>query len=142
MDAIIKYMPADKAPGPDGYNGLFLKRWWHIIAPDFYNLAKDFHEGRISLENINSSFITLVPKTNSPESVNDYRPISLTNVCLKFITKLAANRLHEKIMDCIHKNMHGFIKCKTIQDCLIWSLDYLHQCHQSKKANHCLEFGF
>jgi hypothetical protein len=104
MDAIIKHMPADKAPSPDGFNGLFLERRWHIIAHDFYKLAKDFHEGSISLENINSSFITLVPKTNSPEIVNDYRPISLTNVCLKFITKLAANRLQEKIMDCIHKN--------------------------------------
>jgi hypothetical protein len=98
MDLIVKHMPADKAPGPDGFNGLFLKKCWHIISEDFYTLARDFYKGDISLANINSSFITLVPKVNSPTVVNDYRPISLTNVCLKFITKMAANRLQDKNM--------------------------------------------
>jgi hypothetical protein len=31
MDDIVKNMPADRAPGPDGYSGLFLKKCWHII---------------------------------------------------------------------------------------------------------------
>jgi hypothetical protein len=62
MDLVIKYMPADKAPGPDGFNGLFLKKCWHIVAEDFYRVANDFHAGIISLESLNSSFITLVPK--------------------------------------------------------------------------------
>ena len=26
MDKIVKHMPVDKAPGPDGFNGLFFKR--------------------------------------------------------------------------------------------------------------------
>jgi hypothetical protein len=26
IDSIVKCMPADKAPGPDGFNGLFLKK--------------------------------------------------------------------------------------------------------------------
>jgi hypothetical protein len=62
MDLVIKYMPTDKAPEPDGFNGLFLKKCWHIVAEDFYRVANDFHAGIISLESLNSSFITLVPK--------------------------------------------------------------------------------
>jgi hypothetical protein len=27
IDGIIKLMPNDKAPGPDGFNGLFMKRF-------------------------------------------------------------------------------------------------------------------
>jgi mannosylglycoprotein endo-beta-mannosidase len=134
MDKIIEYMPADKAPGPDGFNGLFLKKRWHIIAEDLYKLANEFHAGQISLESLNSSFITLIPKTNSLETVNDYRPISLTNVCLKFLTKMAANRLQDQIMRCIHKNKYGFIRSRTIQDCLAWTLEYLYQCQLSKKT--------
>jgi mannosylglycoprotein endo-beta-mannosidase len=129
MDLIIKHMPADKAPRPDGFNGLFLKKCWPIIAKDFYQLAHDFHAGKVSLENLNSSFITLIPKNNSPEGVNDYRPISLTNVCLKFITKMATNRLQDHILRCVHKNQYGFIRSRTIQDCLAWTLEYLFQCH-------------
>ena len=26
MDEVIKHMPANKSPGPDGFNGLFLKK--------------------------------------------------------------------------------------------------------------------
>jgi hypothetical protein len=51
------------------------------VKDQFYKLAHDFHGGNLSLQNINGSYITLVPKVNSPEGVNDYRPISLTNVC-------------------------------------------------------------
>lgn len=39
MDQIIKNLPIDRAPGPDGFNGLFLKKCWLIISEDFYSLA-------------------------------------------------------------------------------------------------------
>ena len=76
MDNVVKHTPVDKAPGPDGFNGLFFKKCWHLISEDFYELAQVFHEGTSVLENINSSFITLVPKKLSPDEVGDYRPIS------------------------------------------------------------------
>jgi hypothetical protein len=62
MDEVIKEMPGDRAPRPDGFNGLFLKKCWPIVQHDFYHLAADFHEGKIRLQNINVSYITLVPK--------------------------------------------------------------------------------
>jgi hypothetical protein len=114
MDLVIKEMPPDKAPGPDGFNGLFLKKCWPIVKEEFYKLAADFQKGNLNLQNINGSYITLVPKVHTPETVNDFRPISLTNVCLKFLTKLAANRLQQHILRCIHKNQYGFLKARSI----------------------------
>jgi hypothetical protein len=35
IDNIIKRWPTDKALGPDGFNGLFMKRCWPIIKEDF-----------------------------------------------------------------------------------------------------------
>ena len=101
------------APGPDGFNGLFLKKCWHIVKHDFYKLAEDFFHDKVDLDSINNSFITLIPKCHSPEKINDYRPISLTNCCLKFLTKMAADRLQEVIMQCVHKNQYGFIKKRS-----------------------------
>jgi hypothetical protein len=80
----------------------------------FLHLCNEFHAGNGKLQSINGSFITLVPKTNAPETVNDFRPISLTNTCLKFLTKLAANRLQDVIKQTIHANQYGFIKDRTI----------------------------
>jgi hypothetical protein len=89
ISGIVKFMKPDRAPGPDGFNGLFLKKCWHIVKKYFIHLCNKFHAGKGKLQSINGSFITLVPKTNAPETVNDFRPISLTNTCFKFLTKLA-----------------------------------------------------
>jgi hypothetical protein len=39
INNIVRCMPPDKAPGPDGFNGLFMKKCWHFIKPDFYELC-------------------------------------------------------------------------------------------------------
>ena len=93
IDRVILEMPADRAPGPDGFSALFLKACWPIIKHDFYLLCDQFYEGNLNLQSINDSLITLIPKTRSPSTVNDYRPITLLSCCLKLITKLLANRL-------------------------------------------------
>jgi len=36
IDNVVKHMPVDKAPGPDGFNGMFFKKCWHIIKEDIY----------------------------------------------------------------------------------------------------------
>ena len=95
-----------------------------------------------SLESINSSFITLIPKDNNPTSLNDFRPITLMNCVLKLLTKLMANRLQRVIIPIIHQNQYGFIKPITIQDCLAWAFEYIHQCQHSKRPTVVLKLDF
>jgi hypothetical protein len=40
IDPIIKCLPSNKSPGPDGFNTDFVKKCWSVIAPDFYELCK------------------------------------------------------------------------------------------------------
>jgi hypothetical protein len=72
IDALVKEFTTDKALGPNDFNGMFIKRCWHIIKNDFYA----FYEGNPDLTSLNGSSITLVPKVSSLETVNDYHPIS------------------------------------------------------------------
>lgn len=75
----------------------------------------------------------MIPKKAAPETVNDFRPISLLNNSIKLLTKLVANRLQSVILKVIHMNQYGFLKGRTIQDCIAWAFQFLHICHQSKK---------
>lgn len=100
----VSIVPADKAPGPDGFNGYFLNKCWHIITQDYYELAAHFYASCTDLQIRNSSYITLVPKKSSPKTVNDFRPISLMGLSLKFLTKLMADRLQGVILKLVSDN--------------------------------------
>lgn len=93
IDLVIKDLPNSHAPGPDGFNGLFIKKCWSVINSDFIRLLKDFCTQNIDLKSINSSLIALIPKKDNPETVDDYRPISLLSYSLKCVTKILSSRL-------------------------------------------------
>lgn len=118
IDAVVKNFPSNKSPGPDGFNTDFLKKCWHIVKEDFYSLCEGFFFENICLQSINGSHITLIPKKDDPVKVSDYRSISLLNNSIKLITKLLANRLQKVLSSLIHKNQYGFVKNRTIQDCV------------------------
>lgn len=61
-------------------------------------------------------------------------------VSLKFITKLLVDRLQGVILKLVSENKYGFIKGQTIQDCLAWSFEYIHQMLAIKR-NHNSEIG-
>jgi hypothetical protein len=91
IDQVIKNLPTNKLPGPNGFNTDFVRKCWPVIAPEFYELCDKFFEGLICMHSINGSYVTLIPKNSSPALVGDYRPISLLNTSVKVLTKLLAN---------------------------------------------------
>jgi len=42
----------------------------------------------------------------------------------------------------VHQNQYGFIKGRTIQDCLVWAFQFLHIYHKSKKEIIILKIEF
>lgn len=93
MNEIIKNMQSDRAPGPDGFNGLFLKKCWHIISADYYELASQFFGG-VSIQNLNNSFITLIPKRPNPEGRFQ------TNCFAEFIPKVHHQDYGQQVAIC------------------------------------------
>jgi hypothetical protein len=77
IDEVVKGLPNEKSPGLDGFNNEFIKNCWHIIREDIVHLIQDIYDEKVALESINSSFITLIPKIDSPIYPSYFRPISL-----------------------------------------------------------------
>jgi len=63
------------------------------MKDDLMHFVSDFHRNGKLLKGINSTFITLIPKKDSPQSLNDFRPISLVGSLHKVLAKLLANSL-------------------------------------------------
>lgn len=57
---------ADKAPGPDGFPGMFYNQFWDIVKPSIFGATCDFQRGWCQLEELNKTFIALIPKTPDP----------------------------------------------------------------------------
>jgi hypothetical protein len=114
---VIKLLPSDKAPGPDGFAGRFYKACWDIIKVDVM-AAISAVWGR-KFENfgrLNSAYITLIPKMDGAENVKDFRPISLVHGFGKLVTKILASRLSKWLHEMISPNQSAFIKVRFIQD--------------------------
>jgi hypothetical protein len=139
---VVSELPNNKSSGPDGFNNEFVKGCYDLIASDSYKLFESCFDHNPCLRSLNSSHIALILKKDGPILASNYRPISLLNSSIKMFTKVLANRLQKVIKGLIHKNQYGFIKTRTIQDCLAWALEYIHLCHKSRKDLIILKLHF
>lgn len=76
-----------KAPGPDGLPARFFQRNWELMSDDIVNAVLEFFETGVMPEGVNDTCIVLIPKVPVPETLKDFRPISLCNVVYKVVSK-------------------------------------------------------
>ena len=60
---VIKGMDRDKAPSPDGFTLAFFQDCWEVIKRDLMAVFEEFHARGKFVKSINSTFISLIPKT-------------------------------------------------------------------------------
>jgi len=105
-----------KSPGPDGISFGFIKEFWDLLQDDLMRFMVEFHRNGKLTKGINSTFIALIPKVNSPQRLNDFRPISLGGCLYKVLAKVLANRLRSVVGCVVSESQSAFIKVKQILD--------------------------
>jgi hypothetical protein len=109
--------PKEKAPGPDGFIGLFFSTCWETVKDDIISVIHQFYNmNQQGLLFLNQAFVVLVPKKSNPTKVTDFRPISLTHSFAKIVSKLFANRLEPELDHLISINQTAFIRDRCIHD--------------------------
>ncbi|GKA70985.1 RNA-directed DNA polymerase, eukaryota, reverse transcriptase zinc-binding domain protein [Tanacetum coccineum] len=104
----------NKAPGPDGYTTKFYKKAWDVVGRDVCEAIKEFFKNGKMLGEVNATLITLVPKSNTPIKVSDYRLIACCNVLYKIISKILTNRIKGALCKLVNPCQSAFIPRRQI----------------------------
>eukprot|EP00253_Pinus_taeda_P030603 PITA_30603 len=75
---------------------------------------------------INSTFIALIPKSDAPDSFDDYRPISLCNCLYKIISKTIANHLRPILCRSIAPQQFAFLESRQIHEVVGLAHESIH----------------
>lgn len=132
---------AVKAPGPDGFPSLFYHNFWKTMKDTIVGTAFDFHNGNSNIQQLNQTFIALIPKGAAPKTTSQFRPISLCNNSYKILSKILANLLKSVLPSIISKNQNAFLQERQIQDNIILGHEAFHHLKNKRNGN-CFEVGF
>ena len=114
--SVLKGLKPNKAPGPDGFNREFFLATWDILGNDFCSAVKEFFRTSQLHKGINSTLIALIPKSRTPSTMRDFRPISLCTTMYKCISKILASRLKSVMPSIIDRAQSAFVPGRQISD--------------------------
>jgi hypothetical protein len=97
-----------------------------------------FATGRMPDE-VNDTAIVLIPKVDHPETLKDFRPISLCSVLYKIIAKCLVNRLRPILGDVISINQSAFVPGRLITDNALVAFECIHfiETNSKEENNFC-----
>jgi hypothetical protein len=115
--SIVRAMPSKKAPGSNGFKGLFYQTAWPCIKRDILQdlnslWSMDFR----SLYLLNQAYMVLLRKKELAEEVKHFRPINLIHSFTKLFAKVLSSRLAPLMPALVKPNQSTFSCGHAIHD--------------------------
>ncbi|XP_042958050.1 uncharacterized protein LOC122293561 [Carya illinoinensis] len=122
------------SPGPDGFPADFYQKHWEVVGEEVYSYALEVLNCSRSLQDVNDTYISLIPRVKNPKRVAEFRPISLCNVLYKIVSKTLANRMKGILHNLISLNQSVFVPGRLISDNILVAYEVLHSMNSRMKG--------
>ena len=132
IKSALWYLKAFQASSLDGLHVGFFHRFWLIVGKLAIDVVKKVFTEKVVPKYLNRTLIALIPKIQSPDTLNNYRPISLCNTVYKIITKIIVARLRSYLDKLISPHQIAFVPRRKGIDNAIIVQEIIHTLSRKK----------
>ena len=128
----LNSMKAFKASGLNGLHAGFFQRFWLIVVESVkFEVKKIFRTKKIP-KHLNRTLIAFILKQLGPETINDFRPISLCNTIYKIVTKILVHRTKHLMPTLVSPSQTAFISGRRGTDNVIIAQELVYTIERKK----------
>ena len=130
----INKLNAKSSPGSDGITSNFYKIFKREMAPLLQSVFNNIVRTEKVPESQNIAILKLLPKTDNPRTVDEFRPISLLNTDLKILSHILSARIIIDLEDIIGQHQHAYLSKRQIHI----ALNKVRKAHKQLNNSKCL----
>ena len=146
IETVIRNLPANKSPGPNGFTAEFYQKFREELTPILLKLfQKTAKEGKLP-NSFYEATITLIPKSDKDATKKkrkkERKRKLQDNITdehdAKIFKQILANRIQQHIKKIIHHNQVGFIPRMQGFFNICKSINVIHHINKLKDKNHMI----
>jgi hypothetical protein len=126
LKEVLHNFQKDKSLGPDGWTMDFFVGLYDIIGKDILKVVEESRINGHIHGPLNSTFISLIPKKDDLQTLEDFRPISLCNNIYKVVSKIISRRIKAILSKFVSQEKFGFLEGRQIHEAIGVAQEALH----------------
>ncbi|GLT26276.1 hypothetical protein SLA2020_013580 [Shorea laevis] len=129
-----------KSPGPNEIQPIFYQRHWKVVVGTLHTFVNNSLLDGFFEPSLLQAHIAFIPKGESLDMIQKFRPICLLNVAYKMLSKVLVNRLRPYLQKLIGPLQSNFLSSRSTTDNIILVQEAVHTMCRMKGRNGALIF--